>query len=140
MLRPIKAEPLAPSRDQRIVSTPHDATMSIEPSPTPPPTAAPPDRFIRNLRLTALLCGLASTAFWIYTFYFIAQVPPGDGTGFQWIAEMPLTMIWLFLAFPAVSLSLSKRMAAIAAGLGIASLIANAILWAQLLTEFAGTK
>ncbi len=43
------------------------------------------------LRYIALASGIAGTLFWIYTFYWISKVPPGDGTGFQWIAEVPLT-------------------------------------------------
>lgn len=120
------------------MSEPHDA---IAPSPTtPPPTAAPDDRFTHNLRRIALGGGLGCTAFWIYTFYYISRLPPGDGTGFQWLAEMPLTMIWLFLSLPALGLSLSRRLAAIAAGMGVASIIANAMLWSRLLTEFAGSS
>jgi hypothetical protein len=44
--------------------------------------------------------------FWLYTFHAIAQAPPGDGTGFQWLAVIPLGAIfamfflpvWLFVA------------------------------------------
>jgi hypothetical protein len=46
-----------------------------------------------GLRTTALLIFGAGTIFWLYTFYGIAQVPSGDGSGMQWIAIMPLGLI-----------------------------------------------
>lgn len=96
------------------------------------------DTLTRTLRWTGAATGAAGLAFWIYTFHAIAQLPPGDHTGFQWLAEFPLTMIFLFLSGPALALALSRRLAAISAGFGIAGLIAYAMLWRQLLTEFAG--
>ena len=45
-----------------------------------------------NFRKIAALVAGAGTLFWLYTFYFIAHVPPGDGTGFQWLAVFPLGM------------------------------------------------
>lgn len=98
------------------------------------------ERRTRAFRLTGLLCGLGCTAFWFYTFYYISRLPPGDHTGFQWLGEMPLTMIWLFLTLPALGLSLSRRLAAFSAGLGVASIVANAMIWLQLLSEYAGYR
>lgn len=92
----------------------------------------------RALRITALACGIAGTLFWLWTFHSIAQVPPGDHTGFQWIAEMPLTGIFLLFGLPSLFLSVSERLAPLAAGLGIGSIVAYALLWSQLLTEFQG--
>ena len=89
------------------------------------------------LRTIALASGAAGTLFWIYTFYWISKLPPGDGTGFQWIAEVPLTAIFVFLTFPAVVLAISRRTAWLGAILGVANLIAFGVIWSQLMTEFA---
>jgi hypothetical protein len=51
-------------------------------------------------RAVALAVASAGTLFWLYTFYGIAQVPIGDGSGFQWIAVMPLGLIFLVLTRP----------------------------------------
>ncbi len=58
------------------------------------------------LRYIAFASGVTGTLFWIYTFYWISKVPPGDGTGFQWLAEVPLTAIFVFLTLPAVALAI----------------------------------
>ena len=89
------------------------------------------------LRYIALGSGIVGTLFWIYTFYWISKLPPGDGTGFQWIAEVPLTAVFIFLTFPAVILTLFSRTAWLAAILGILNLAAFATLWLQLTAEFA---
>jgi hypothetical protein len=89
-------------------------------------------------RRIALTLALAGTAFWLYTFYGIAQVPAGDGTGFQWIAVMPLGMIFFGLTVPALILALRGRALNGAIALGALALILFALLWAQLLREFAG--
>jgi hypothetical protein len=88
-------------------------------------------------RNIALGSGIAGTLFWIYTFYWISQVPPGDGTGFQWIAEVPLTAVFIFLTFPAIALAAFSKTAWLGAILGILNLAAFATLWFQLSAEFA---
>jgi hypothetical protein len=88
------------------------------------------------LRTFALLVSVGGTLFWLYTFYAIAQVPVGDGTGFQWIAVMPLGMTFLALTLPSLMLSLNGRSPRLALALGCAGLLAFALLWKQLLAEF----
>jgi hypothetical protein len=92
--------------------------------------------FGNQLRLIALGLCAAATLFWLYTFYHIAQLPAGDGSGFQWIAEVPLTGIFLFVILPAFGLAWFGRTVALAAGLAVIGIGLYAILWAQLLTEF----
>src|SRR5215510_3785127 len=89
-----------------------------------------------GLRTTALLISGAGTIFWLYTFYGIAQVPSGDGSGMQWIAIMPLGLVFLVLTLPALIFALSGFLLRFAIGLGIASLVAFALLWNELLKEF----
>jgi hypothetical protein len=91
---------------------------------------------IERLRIAALVVAGAGTLFWLYTFYGIAQVPHGDGTGFQWIAVMPLGLIFFVLTLPALMLALRRRRLWLSLILGCASLVAFALLWRQLLSEF----
>jgi hypothetical protein len=88
------------------------------------------------LRATALAVAAAGTLFWLYTFYAIAQVPEGDGTGFQWIAVMPLGAIFFSLTLPALLLALRNRQLWLSLVLGCAALGTFAIVWRQLLSEF----
>jgi len=66
----------------------------------------------------------------------IAQVPSGDGSGMQWIAIMPLGLVFLVLTLPALIFALSGFLLRFAIGLGIAGLVAFALLWNELLKEF----
>jgi hypothetical protein len=88
------------------------------------------------LRLAALGAAVAGALFWLYTFYGIAQVPAGDGTGFQWIGVMPLGAIFFLLTLPALILSLRGRQLWLALMLGCSGLVAFAVVWRQLLDEF----
>ena len=88
-------------------------------------------------RPVAMAVALAGTLFWLYTFYAIAQVPVGDGSGFQWLAVMPLSGVFLFFTLPALILSFRPKQSAISLGFGIIGLAFFAVLWAQLTAEFA---
>jgi Na+/proline symporter len=90
----------------------------------------------RRLRTWALVLAGAGTLFWLYTFYGIAQVPAGDGSGFQWLAVMPLGMVFFALTFPALILAVLDKAPRFALGLGVAGLIAFAWIWNELLQEF----
>lgn len=94
--------------------------------------------FKNTLRAIGLTSGLAGGAFWTYTFYYIFKLRSGDGTGFQWIAEVPLTAIFVFSSLPAIVLSLFRgRKTAIAAALlGLVGLLAFGYIWLQLVSEF----
>ena len=63
-------------------------------------------------------------------------VPSGDGSGMQWIAIMPLGLVFLVLTLPALIFALSGFLLRFAIGLGIAGLVAFALLWNELLKEF----
>jgi hypothetical protein len=89
------------------------------------------------IRAVALTASGIGTLFWLYTFYAISQVPPGDGTGMQWVAVMPLGFIFLALTLPALLLALRGRSLTISAVIGVLGLLAFAYIWPQLLAEFA---
>ncbi|MBR0698230.1 hypothetical protein [Bradyrhizobium lablabi] len=89
-----------------------------------------------NVRMLAVVVAAAGTLFWLYTFYAIAHVPPGDGTGFQWLAVIPLGVIFGVFFLPAWLLLAVGRLPRFTAALGIFGLIAFAVVWMQLLSEF----
>ena len=89
-----------------------------------------------NFRKIAALVAAAGTLFWLYTFYAIAHQPPGDGTGFEWLAVFPLGTVFGLFFLPAWLLMISKRLSGVSIFFGGCGLIAFAIVWAQLLNEF----
>lgn len=93
-----------------------------------------------HLRAAALAVSIAGTLFWLYTFYGIAQVPAGDGSGFQWIAVVPLGLVFFVFTFPALVCAWNGRFLWAALVIGCAGLIAFALLWNELLGEFYHTS
>ena len=89
-----------------------------------------------DIRKVAAAVAAIGTLFWLYTFHAIATLPPGDGTGFQWLAVIPLGAIFICFFLPAWLLVAIGRWSAFAAALGICGLIAFAIVWTQLRAEF----
>ncbi|MCP3460158.1 hypothetical protein [Bradyrhizobium sp. CCGUVB23] len=89
-----------------------------------------------NFRKIAAIIAATGTLFWLYTFYAIAHVPMGDGTGFQWLAVFPLGMIFGVFFLPAWLLVAIGRLPRFTTLFGFCGLIAFAVVWAQLLTEF----
>lgn len=92
------------------------------------------------LRAAALAVSTVGLLFWLYTFYGIAQVPAGDGSGFQWIAVIPLGLVFFVFTFPALVCALSGKFLWAALVIGFAGLIAFALLWNELLGEFYHTS
>ena len=92
------------------------------------------------LRAAALAVSIAGTLFWLYTFYGIAQVPAGDGSGFQWIAVVPLGLVFFVFTFPALVCAWNGQFLWAALVIGCAGLIAFALLWNELLGEFYHTS
>jgi hypothetical protein len=89
-----------------------------------------------SVRKFAFAVASAGTSFWLYTFYAIHHVPPGDGTGFQWLAVIPLGFIFIGFFLPAWFFIAIGRLPRLASILGLAGLIAFGIVWLQLLAEF----
>ena len=92
------------------------------------------------LRPAALAVSSAGLLFWLYTFYGIAQVPAGDGSGFQWIAVIPLGLVFFVFTFPALVCAWSGKFLWAALVIGCTGLIAFALLWNELLGEFYHTN
>ncbi|MCP3472223.1 hypothetical protein NLM33_18060 [Bradyrhizobium sp. CCGUVB1N3] len=89
-----------------------------------------------HFRKIATLVAATGTLFWLYTFYAIAHVPMGDGSGFQWLAVFPLGMIFGVFFLPAWLLVAIGRLPRFTTLFGLCGLIAFAVVWAQLLNEF----
>ena len=89
-----------------------------------------------SFRQLAAVIAAMGTLFWLYTFYAIDHVPQGDGSGFQWLAVFPLGGIFAIFFLPAWLLVAIGRLPRLTIVLGIAGLIAFAVVWMQLLAEF----
>lgn len=87
-------------------------------------------------RAVALAVAGAGALFWLYTFFGIARVPGGDGSGFKWIAVIPLGFVFLVLTLPALILALIDRWLWCSLVLGCIGLVAFGYLWNELLGEF----
>ena len=85
----------------------------------------------------AAVIAAVGTLFWLYTFYAIDQVPQGDGSGFQWLAVLPLGGIFAIFFLSAWLLVAIGRLPRVTMASGIAGLVAFAVVWMQLLAEFA---
>lgn len=96
---------------------------------------APPSTRTSLRRLVALSLALAGTAFWLYTFYWLAQLPAGDGSGMQWVAAVPLGLIFLLFTLPALILAFKGQSLTVSLVLGAVGLAAFAALFLQLLSE-----
>jgi hypothetical protein len=84
----------------------------------------------------AAVIAAVGTLFWLYTFYAIDRVPQDDGSGLQWLAVFPLGGIFAIFFLPAWLLVTIGRVLRLTIALGIAGLIAFAVVWMQLLAEF----
>ncbi len=90
----------------------------------------------RNLiRIAAMLVAGVEILFWIYTFFYISQHANPLGDGMEMVAVVPMTIIAVFLAFPAFALSISGRTWWLAASFALAAAVANGVVWAQVLGE-----
>jgi hypothetical protein len=90
-----------------------------------------------HVRLAAMALSAAEIVFWLYAFFYISRHANPLGDGPEWAAMAPLTLTALCLAFPALVISPFRRAAWIAAGLAIAAGIADAVVWVQVLGDFA---
>jgi hypothetical protein len=95
----------------------------------------------KRLCLAVFVLAAAETLFWLYTFYFIGRHANPRGDGMEWLAEVPMTLIFLCGVVPALILGIAGRRfrwAAIAAALFVAgAAIADVVIWTEILGEFA---
>jgi hypothetical protein len=94
-----------------------------------------------RLCIATLALAAAETLFWFYTFHYIGSHANPMGDGMEWLAEVPITIIFLALVAPALVLGVfgwwSARAAKIAAGLALLAFVSDLVVWAELTREFA---
>src|SRR3954451_18522198 len=99
-----------------------------------------PDRFRLpqrdHVRRAAMALAAAEILFWLYAFFYISRHANPLGDGLEWAAMVPLTIIALCLAFPALVLSPFRRAAWTSIGLAIAAAVADLAMWIKVLGEF----
>lgn len=90
----------------------------------------------KSARITIVAIAAAQTLFWIYTIYHIISRADPKGDGFELVAIMPMSLIFILLVLPALMMGVNKRenllMPAILCILG---LLANFFVWGQILSE-----
>ncbi|MEP7031323.1 MAG: hypothetical protein ABI830_10360 [Pseudolabrys sp.] len=94
-----------------------------------------------RLRLAVLVLAGAQTLFWLFTFYYINAHANPRGDGMEWLAIVPMTIIFSALVVPALILGGAGGRFALAAKIGagfvVVGLGANIVVWLQILGEFA---
>jgi hypothetical protein len=94
-----------------------------------------------RLRLTTFGLAAAQTIFWFYTFTYIGRRTNPMGDGMEWLAAVPMGAIFLGLVLPALLLcgfgGRFPMATKFAAGFAVVALIANAVVWTQILGEFS---
>ena len=95
----------------------------------------------KRFSLAVLALAAAETLFWLYTFYYINHRTNPLGDGLESMAEVPLTLIVLAGVAPAALLAIAGfwfRFAGMAAAaFACVVLIADVVIWIELLGEFA---
>ena len=105
--------------------------MRFKPSEETPQIA----RFSRYL-----IIGIAGaqTAYWLYTFRFIAVNANPRGDGMEFVAIVPIGLIFFALVAPSLLLGLRGRMLPLGVGLSTAGLILNVLLFLEMASELTG--
>jgi hypothetical protein len=95
----------------------------------------------RKIFVAVLAVAVAETLFWIYTFYYIDARTNPRGDGMEWLAEVPMSMIFLFGVVPALAIGSAGHWfpiaSKIAALFALGALIADVVIWMQIMGEFA---
>jgi hypothetical protein len=89
------------------------------------------------LRVAAFAVAAASALFWAYGIYYLIANANPRGGGMELVAIVPMTVIFAALTIPAVNLARRNRRLGLAVGLAAVSLVANLLLWRQILSELA---
>ena len=107
---------------------------------TAPDRAGKPAAPRSRLRTLVLIGAGAETLFWFWTFSYIGARANPMGDGMEWLAEVPMTAIFLALTLPALLLARrgQGRSLILAAVLVLASAAANALIWSEIVAEIGG--
>ena len=88
-------------------------------------------------RWTIMAIAAAQTLFWLYTIYYVIVHASPKGDGFELVAIMPMSVIFLAFGLPAFLKARAGRSLKVAAILCLIGLAANFLVWAQILSELA---
>ena len=92
----------------------------------------------KSARWTILAIAGAQVLFFVYAIYAIIHHINPKGDGFEIVAIGPMAMIFLAFVVPALMMSLNKRESMkIPAILCLLGVVANFIVWGQIVAEFA---
>jgi hypothetical protein len=95
----------------------------------------------RRLCIVALGLAAAETLFWLYTFYHIDRHANPRGDGLEIMAAVPMTLIFVIGVLPGLIFSLLGLRYSLAAAIAVicvgGAAIADAVIWTQILQEFA---
>ena len=92
-------------------------------------------RLSRNFILT--VAG-AQTAYWIYTFRLVAVNANPMGDGMEFVAIVPFGFVFIILVAPALALGIWGRMLPLGVLLAVVGLVANGLLFLEILSELTG--
>jgi hypothetical protein len=77
----------------------------------------------------------AQTVYWLYTFRLISMNANPMGDGMEFVAIVPLGLVFFALVAPSLMLGLQGRMLPLGAALAIAGLILNVLLFIEFASE-----
>jgi len=101
--------------------------------------SAQPAKSNMELRLGVLAVAAIEMLFWLYTFAYINNHANPLGDGLEWLAAVPMTIIFLVLTAPAMFLAgigLWLKFAAILATIAAVADV-DVYVWIEILGEFA---
>jgi uncharacterized membrane protein YpjA len=91
----------------------------------------------KSARWTIMAIAAAQAVFWLYTIYYVIARANPKGDGFELVAIMPMSLIFLVFVLPAFLKARAGRSLKAAAILCLIGLAANFFVWAQILSELA---
>ena len=99
-----------------------------------PTHGAPPPNPVARIAL--LLVAAALGVFWVYAIYYIITSTTPQGGGMEMVAIVPMTVLFGALTVPAF-LTAWRGRTGWSIGFAAVSLVANFLLWRQILSELA---
>jgi len=121
----------------RIQSEARRATKEGARVPMSDPALDPATETGKSARWTILAIAGAQAMFWLYTIYYVIARANPKGDGFELVAIMPMSLIFLVFVLPAFLKARAGRSLKAAAILCLIGLAANFFVWAQILSELA---
>jgi hypothetical protein len=97
------------------------------------------DRANRRVRIYSYVLGGLQAIYWLYTFRFIYVNTNWMGDGFEWVAAMPIGLIFFCFVVPGFVMNKDGRSLKLAAALVTIGLLLNISLFYEIFIEFTGS-